>query len=209
MAVCVPFATPGLLFGKRTQEVTRRWPPPLCRRHSGAARPVSREMGLPRPPRDHRGRARLRAPRLDGSPPPTNGCPPQRLPPPNGCPPRNGSRPLNGCPLGGRGHTDGGRLAQVGGGGGGRKADGGAPEALRGDKQPRRAGAGPERPPLPPCGSRRRCRSATTRAGAGRAAGPRRKNLHRCFPPSPAPLRGRAGQALVEPLCLEGQQPPW
>lgn len=47
MAVCVPFATPGLLFGKRTQEVTGRWPPPLSRRHSGAARPVSREMALP------------------------------------------------------------------------------------------------------------------------------------------------------------------
>lgn len=47
MAVCVPFATPGLLFGKRTQEVTGRWPPPLSRRHSGLACPVSREMALP------------------------------------------------------------------------------------------------------------------------------------------------------------------
>lgn len=207
MAVCVPFATPGLLFGKRTQEVTRRWPPPLCRRHSGAARPVSREMGLPRPPRDHRGRARLRAPRLDGSPPhqrlpSSTAAPSQRLPP------SQRLSPSQRLPPRGKG-AHGRRAPGAGGGGGGRKADGGAPEALRGDKQPRRAGAGPERPPLPPCGSRRRCRSATTRAGAGRAAGPRRKNLHRCFPPSPAPLRGRAGQALVEPLCLEGQQPPW
>lgn len=66
MAVCVPFATLGLLFGKRTQEVTRRWPPPLSRLHSSAGRPVSREMGsatAARHRRGHRARARLRAPR--------------------------------------------------------------------------------------------------------------------------------------------------
>lgn len=103
MAVCVPFATPGLLFGKCTQEVTRRWPPPLSRRHSGAARPVSREMGLPRPPRDHRGRARLHANLLNAF------TPQQRLPPQCRSPQRLHPEGRWGVPDGGSRGADGTR----------------------------------------------------------------------------------------------------
>lgn len=49
MAVCVPFVTLGLIFGKRTQNVTWCWLPTLFSLHSSKGCPVSLEIKLHRP----------------------------------------------------------------------------------------------------------------------------------------------------------------